>query len=129
MLKSSKGLHRHMDYVADAEVGVIIHDNLVRNNYHCEPGELSDYVLAGVPLVAPNFPTIAPDVDHYSIGATFDNQEPEEIAGAINEVLSTPGHVWRLAPEKALEDLVWETQVPNLLEAVTGISKDGKRAP
>ncbi|GEM_PF-3073012 len=118
-----------MDYVADAEVGVIIYDNLVRNNYYCEPGKLSDYVLAGVPVVAPNFPTIGPVIDRYCIGATFTTFEPEELARAINSVLSTPRNVWKQALDRARKELVWETQEAKFLEAVGGISKDGKRAP
>src|SRR3972149_5306266 len=72
-----------LSYVADADIGVIIYDDKVRNNYYCEPGKLSDYVIAGVPLIGPNFPTIAPVVRRYAIGAVFNSPEPEEIARAI----------------------------------------------
>ena len=109
-----------LEYVADADVGVIIYDDQVRNNYYCEPGKLSDYVLAGVPVVVPNFPTIGPVVSRYAIGSVFDSPEPTEIAHAIISVLSAPRHVWQSALERAREDLVWETQVPHFLEAIAG---------
>lgn len=109
-----------LDYVADADTGVIIYDDKVRNNYFCEPGKLSDYVIAGVPLIVPDFPTIAPVVRQYGIGAVFNNPEPEEIARAVNSVLETPKQVWQAALEKARKDLVWETQLPGFLRAVSG---------
>lgn len=109
-----------LGYVADADAGVIIYDDKVRNNYYCEPGKLSDYVIAGVPLVVPDFPTIAPVVRHYGIGAVFNSPETEEIARAINSVLSAPKQVWQAALEQARKDLVWETQLPGFLKAVSG---------
>jgi len=109
-----------LNYVADAEVGIIIYDDQVRNNYYCAPGKLSDYVLAGVPVVAPNFPTIAPIISHYAIGATFTSPEPVEIARAIIRVLSVPREAWQTALQRAQEDLVWETQAPGFLTAVGG---------
>jgi len=109
-----------LGFVADADVGVIIYDDSVRNNYFCEPGKLSDYVIAGLPVVVPAFPTIAPVVRRYRIGAVFDNPAPERIAEAINEVLATPKSNWRKAIEAARKDLVWETQYPAFEKAVFG---------
>jgi glycosyltransferase involved in cell wall biosynthesis len=107
-------------YVADADVGVIIYDNSVRNNYYCEPGKLSDYVLAGVPVIAPNFPTIQPVVQRYNIGAVFEDPSPQSIAAAINKVLDAPKSAWQKPIEAAQKDLIWETQYPALEQAILG---------
>jgi glycosyltransferase involved in cell wall biosynthesis len=109
-----------LSYVADADAGVIIYDDLVRNNYYCAPGKLSDYVLAGVPIIAPDFPTIGPVIERWNIGVTFPGSEPQEIAKAILEVLDTPRHKWDTSLDIARKELVWETQVPTLLQSVTG---------
>lgn len=114
-----------MDYVADADVGVIIYDDRVRNNYLCEPGKLSDYVSAGVPVVAPAFPTIEPVVRQFGIGQCFADGSPERIAEAIAGVLARPRHVWQPALERAAAELVWETQLPAFLSAVTGSARAG----
>jgi len=111
--------HEVIEYAADADAGVIIYADQPRNNYFCEPGKLSDYVLAGVPVVAPDFPTIGPVIRRYGIGEVFKNAAPEEIARVINTVLSQPKACWRAALVKAQPDLVWETQVPALLRAVS----------
>jgi glycosyltransferase involved in cell wall biosynthesis len=107
-------------YVADADAGVIIYDDSVRNNYFCEPGKLSDYVRAGVPVVAPDFPTLGPVVRKYKIGCTFSAPHPETIAHAITRVLGTPSFEWAPGLRAAASELVWETQVDAFLNAVTG---------
>ena len=109
-----------LDYVADADVGVIIYDGEVRNNYYCEPGKLSDYVLAGVPIVAPGFPTISPLVEEYGIGCVFDNLDPVAIAQTVSFVLSVPKETWALALDRAKKSLIWETQEATFIKSVCG---------
>ena len=109
-----------LDYVADADVGVIIYDDSVRNNVFCEPGKLSDYISVGVPVVAPNFPTIGPVVQGRGLGLCFDGHSPEAIAGTLKSVLEKPKSRWAAALRRACSELTWETQAPNLLAAVEG---------
>ncbi len=116
-----------LDYVADADVGVIIYDDSVRNNVFCEPGKLSDYISVGVPVAAPNFPTIGPVVRGYDIGLCFDGHSPEAIAATLEAVLERPKAQWRPALDRACRDLTWETQAPNLLAAVTGAPQSEHR--
>ena len=109
-----------LDYVADADVGVIIYDDSVRNNVFCEPGKLSDYISVGVPVVAPNFPTIGPVVQGRGLGLCFDGHSPEAIAATLMTVLARPKRSWAAALRGACSELTWETQAPNLLAAVEG---------
>ena len=109
-----------LDYVADADVGVIIYDDSVRNNVFCEPGKLTDYIAVGVPVVAPNFPTIGPVVQGYGLGLCFDGHSPESIAETLKAVLAKPKRSWAAALRRACSELTWETQAPNLLAAVEG---------
>jgi glycosyltransferase involved in cell wall biosynthesis len=106
--------------VTDADVGVIIYDDSVRNNVFCEPGKLSDYISVGVPVVAPNFPTIGPVVQGRGLGLCFDGHSPEAIAATIAQVLAKPKSRWAPALRRACSELTWETQAPNLLAAVDG---------
>jgi len=108
------------DYVADADAGIIIYDDTCRNNFFCEPGKLSDYVRAGVPVIAPDFPTLGPVVRRYKIGGTFSAPTPEKIAEAILRVLDAPSLQWAPGLRQAASELVWETQEPAFLKAVTG---------
>jgi glycosyltransferase involved in cell wall biosynthesis len=109
-----------LPYVADADVGILIYDGNSRNSLYCEPGKLSDYVFAGVPVAASRLPTLEPVIRRLGIGETFTNPSPQDIAQAINSVLSVPKANWKNALEKAREELAWETQVGTFLKAVSG---------
>lgn len=110
-----------LEYVADADVGIIIYDNEVRNNFFCEPGKLSDYVISRVPIVAPSFPTIQPRIMEYEIGITFDEATPIAIAEAIRSVLDRPRTEWLNNLEIARSTFIWETQELMLLESFNEI--------
>lgn len=109
-----------VDYVSDADLGVIIYDNNCRNNFFCAPGKLSDYIMAKVPVVAPNFPTIDPIIKKFKIGETFNSPDPEEIARTISKILKVPKIQWEPALNRAKDELCWEKQIPKFLEAVIG---------
>lgn len=107
-----------LEHIADADVGVVIYDDSVRNNYYCAPGKLSDYVFANVPLVAPDFPTIGPTITELGIGALFGPATPESIAQAIMRVLAFDPTTIRTALATAQKRLTWETQEATLLDAI-----------
>jgi glycosyltransferase involved in cell wall biosynthesis len=107
-------------YVVDADAGVIIYDRSCRNNYFCEPGKLGDYVRAGIPVIAPDFPTIGPVIRRYRIGVTFSDADPAKIARAIETAVAAPESAWAAGLESASRELVWETQEHAFLNAVTG---------
>lgn len=110
-----------MNFVAGADVGIICYDDRSRNNVMCEPGKLSDYVFAGLPIVCPDFPTLRAVIDEYDIGRAFTEATPRAIADAIMETLAVPWEVWRPRLSRAAAEFVWETQVPSFLGAVRGV--------
>jgi len=107
-----------LDFVSDADVGVLIYGSLNKNDYFCAPGKLSDYVLAGVPVVAPGYPTLRAIVENHGIGVCFEELSPAVIAKAIESVLSKGKSFWQQSIEDARTELVWETQERTLLAVV-----------
>lgn len=97
-------------FISDADAGIIIYDDKARNNRFCEPGKLSDYIFSGIPVVAPDFPTIGALIREYQIGKLFSSLEPEEIARAIESALSKPREEWKPFLEKAASELNWQRQ-------------------
>jgi glycosyltransferase involved in cell wall biosynthesis len=117
------------ELVSDADLGVIIYDDTVRNNVFCEPGKLVDYIAVGVPVIAPNFPTIASLVQRYDLGVCFDGGSPEAIADAIKRALARPKGEWAPALERACGELTWETQFPVLLATIKEAAGVRETAP
>jgi glycosyltransferase involved in cell wall biosynthesis len=110
-------------WVGDADLGVIIYDGAIRNNLFCAPGKLGDYISVGVPVLAPDFPTIAPLVNELGIGVCFTGSSAEEIARAIETALARPRASWAPALQRACDQLTWESQFPALLNAVRNLRR------
>ena len=109
--------------ISAADMGVILYDNTCRNNYFCEPGKLSDYLQAGVPVIVPDFPTIRPTVEGHKIGVCIEENSSEAIAKAAVSILSKPRGEWAHNISIARDSLTWETQEPNFIGAVIGLQK------
>jgi glycosyltransferase involved in cell wall biosynthesis len=110
-----------LDLVSGADVGVIAYEKGTRNNLYCAPGKLSDYVHAGLPVIASDLPTLTPIIDGNGIGATFDNDSPASIAAAVEVVLSRSRLEWEGRIEAARQRLTWETQEPTVRQAILGL--------
>lgn len=115
--------------VSGADAGVVIYDDGSRNNLFCAPGKLSDYVNAGIPVVASSLPPLVAAMERYDIGACFDNDSPESIAAATAGVLRKSKADWQLALREAQQHLVWETQEDALRAAVLGLLPEFRAAP
>lgn len=107
-------------YARASSVGVVIYDDLVLNNIYCEPGKLGDFVHAGVPVIAPAFPSIKSVVEENNLGITFSDYSSRGIASAVNELLSYPADHFASSLAKAAEYMTWEAQWPALGRQILG---------
>jgi glycosyltransferase involved in cell wall biosynthesis len=107
-------------YAAAASLGVIIYDDSVLNNVYCEPGKIGDFVHAGVPVIAPGFPSIRFVIERYRLGSTFEDYSCQGIAQAINDALELPQEHYKQALATAAETMSWEKQWPSLMSALLG---------
>jgi glycosyltransferase involved in cell wall biosynthesis len=110
-----------IESMSDADVGVIIYDEAFLNNRFCAPGKLSDYVIAGLPIVAPASCPAARMIVEHEIGRLFEIAAPQEIAAAVKETLNRPQKEWRERLEAARRHLVWETQEPHLMQMAADV--------
>jgi hypothetical protein len=107
-------------YAHAAAAGVIIYDDSVLNNMFCEPGKLGDFVHAGVPVIAPAFPSLKPVVEGNTLGVTFSQYTSEGIAKALNDLLSLPKSHFVDSLKKASKFMNWEVQWETLKKAILG---------
>ncbi|MFC2013066.1 glycosyltransferase family 4 protein [Chloroflexota bacterium] len=112
-------------YIASATLGVVIYQFTSLNNYYATPNKLYEYINAGLPVVSSNFPALKEIIEGYEFGKTFDPEEPQSIAAAINWILADEQRYTRMR-KKALEaasTFTWEREAIKLRELYQGLSQ------
>ena len=118
------------EYACGADVGVVIYENTSLNNYHAAPNKLYAYLMAGLPMVASDFPGLREVVVGEGVGAMFDPASEESIAGAIRGLLGDTEareRMSRRARELAETRYNWQAESQRLVEAYAalGEGRDG----
>ena len=105
-------------YTASADMGILLYRNDCRNNYYCAPNKLFEYMMMGLPVIAPSFPGIVPIVEGGNTGLCVDPGQPMQIAAAVNELARSPERRQQMK-ENGLrltrERYNWETEYAPLL--------------
>ncbi len=111
-------------YCMSASVGVVIYLRTSLNNYYATPNKLYEYISAGLLVVSSDFPALKEVVEGYGLGFTFDPEEPESIAAAINWVLGDEQRydTMRKNALEAARIFNWETESKKLLEIYRRLS-------
>jgi len=84
-------------YACGADVGVVIYEPTSLNNFYAAPNKLYAYLMAGLPMVASDFPGLREIVVGEGVGAVFDPMDEESIAGAIRGLLEDPASRARMS--------------------------------
>jgi glycosyltransferase involved in cell wall biosynthesis len=70
-------------YTVNADVGVLLYQNNDLGNFFTAPGRLTEYVGAGLPVIATNHTALENLVWRYRLGVTVDSTKPVKLAGEI----------------------------------------------
>jgi glycosyltransferase involved in cell wall biosynthesis len=80
---------------AGADAGIWSLPNLCKNFYYALPNKVFEYLAAGLPLLAADYPEVQRLVRRYEIGLSFDPYDPASIAAQVNRMIDDPGLVER----------------------------------
>jgi len=111
-------------YIASASLGIVITQFTSLNNYYGTPNKLFEYIHAGLPVVGSDFPELKRVIEGYKIGRTFDPEDPEDIATAINLVLADEEEyqAMRRNTLEAAKVFNWENESRKLVALYEGLS-------
>jgi glycosyltransferase involved in cell wall biosynthesis len=117
-------------YTASADIGILLYRNDCRNNYYCAPNKVFEYMMMGLPIVAPAFPGMVPLVEGEDVGVCVNPADPKEIAAAVNE-LARNGEARRRMKANGLrlakERYCWQIEFGPLLDRYRALL--GRSAP
>lgn len=103
-------------YMADADLGLVLLENKGLNYYYSLPNRLFDFIQAGLPILAMDFPEMAAIVKGYDVGLCVDHMEPEKLAQVIGQLMQnqTQMAIWRKNMATAALELTWEHEFKTL---------------
>ena len=107
-----------LEATASADVGIFLVPGHNKNEQFALPNKVFEYMMAGLPFVATDWPEVAEVVRRTGAGVTIDRIAPDAIAGAVAAVMADPAHyqaMRRAALEAARSEYNWEHQAGRLL--------------
>jgi glycosyltransferase involved in cell wall biosynthesis len=75
---------------AEADVGIIPYLPLILNDRFACPNKLSQYMHAGLMLVANDLPYIRSVIEQGEVGRIYSSQDPATLAKVVDEILGSP---------------------------------------
>jgi glycosyltransferase involved in cell wall biosynthesis len=75
------------DYTASADIGIALIQNACLSYYYSLPNKLFEYMQAGLPVIASDFPEIRSVVQKFEIGYVVDPESPDAVAQALRTIL------------------------------------------
>jgi len=111
---------------ADLGVSPIV-DSCLNYRYSL-PNKLFQYMAAGIPVVASDFPQVRDVVEGSGAGLVVDTADPESIAHGIVRVLGDPTAARGMGErgrDAVAERLNWTTSARTLLEVYAGVPRKG----
>lgn len=104
-------------YTENAYLGFQILNNVCFNHYSASSNKLFEYMMAGVPVVACNFPEIKKVVEVNKIGICVDSHDFVEIAKAVNQIICDPKlrNTYSKNAKKSSEYYNWDSEKEDFL--------------
>jgi glycosyltransferase involved in cell wall biosynthesis len=113
---------RLLHHTASADVGICMIEYYGLSYYLSLPNKLFEYVMAGVPVVASDFPEMRRIVSEYRIGETANPTDVIEIAEKIRKLLEPERHDETAENCKsAAKKLNWESESAKLVHLIDSL--------
>ena len=109
-----------VEAAAPFHVGLVINRPVTRNDELVLPNKLFEYVMAGLAVVVPRLPGLAPIIEAEGIGLTYEPGQPEQLGAALTELARDDARLAEMrarARQIALDRFNAESQLPVLLRA------------
>ncbi|TLM77166.1 MAG: glycosyltransferase family 4 protein, partial [Actinobacteria bacterium] len=116
---------RLRELLAEVDIGLVTFLP-APNHMEAYPGKLFEYMAAGLPVIASDFPLWREIVSEVACGLLVDPADPAAIAAAIDTLLSDPAaavEMGRRGREAVLERYNWEAQMPALLDLYEAVMR------
>lgn len=109
-----------LDWTSAGDIGMCNFVNSSVSYFTSIPNKLSEYMMAGLPVIGSDSPGIGSIIEEQGSGITVDPLSGHEIAEAVRAILADP-EPYKEAARKAVERYNWDVESQNLLELYSKI--------
>ena len=106
-----------LSYTAVADIGFSLIEPISKSYTHALPNKLFEYFLAGIPVIASDFPEMKNALQNYPSGAVVPPDDLSKIVDAVSNILAQPNNQEE-NQRVALDNFVWEIQGELFLKAL-----------
>ena len=109
-----------LHYTSSGDIGTAIIERVSLSYYYALPNKLFEYIMAGVPVLASNFPQMEEIVRRYQVGYTIDPENQEELIRLLQKLVDEREDLISFIPslQKASEELHWESDCSRFLASL-----------
>jgi len=111
-------------YTASADIGLQPIENTCFNHFSTDSNKLFEYVMAGLPVIASDMPTIRGLINEYKFGILVKSGSNEELFKAVFRLASDNNFRSQLSEHSLLarEELCWEKEEKKLLNLYSNMN-------
>lgn len=108
-------------YTKGADIGLCLLEERGLSYYYSLPNRVFDYIQAGLPILATDFPEISKIISTYNTGVVINHYEPKYLAQVITEMLEKGKEVYQKNFNEIKKELCWEKEQEKLFDLLAEI--------
>jgi len=110
-----------MRYTSGADIGLALQERFGENHLRARPNKIFEYIMAGIPVVASDFPPLRKAIVEHDVGVVVDVDNIDDIAGKIEHLLNDRATRDRMAANCRAASAIfnWEMDEKILLPAIS----------
>jgi glycosyltransferase involved in cell wall biosynthesis len=112
--KVSKDIY--MNYVASADWGIYLMENICKNHDYALPNKLFDYIMANLPVVVSDLREMKKFVEDNRVGYAIDSKDTEEVIELLRSITKEKKIDFDKQLKIAMKEYCWEGQEKVLLK-------------
>ena len=112
-----------LKYASPCDAGIMAIQPSCKSYYYCLPNKFFQFAQLQKPIIASNFPELTKLINEYNLGATFNPENPKEIAASVNRLFTDDFKITDKDHQRFIETFNWKNEEKKLLKLIKGLEK------